>query len=82
MQMCMTKAADRQCAIGDMLTEMQGCLRQLCGNSAVGNPEALAQLIAEKTAAMNISQDTDRLQSNCDDVLASPEPVQMAAPEA
>ena len=42
-------------AMGDMLTEMQGCLKQLCGSSVVGDPEAVAQLIAEKVAAMNIS---------------------------
>lgn len=64
-------------AMGDMLTDMQGCLKQLCGNSAVGNPEAVAQLIAEKMAAMNI-----RVQDNCDDVFALPAPVQMAAADA
>jgi len=37
-------------AMGDMLTEIQGCLKQLCGNSAVGNPEAVAKLIVEKAA--------------------------------
>ncbi len=63
-------------AMGDMLTDMQGCLKQLCGNSAVGNPEAVAQLIAEKMAAMNI-----RVQDSCDDVLALPAPVQTAAAE-
>ena len=68
--------------MGDMLTEMQGCLKQLCGNSAVGNPEAVAQLIAEKMAAMNIGQGPDRLRDNCDDVLALPAPVQMAAADA
>ena len=50
-------------AMGDMLTEMQGCLKQLCGNSAVGNPEAVAQLIAEKMAAMNPGH--NRVQDNC-----------------
>ena len=65
-------------AMGDMLTDMQGCLKQLCGNFAVGNPEAVAQLIAEKMAAMNI-----RVQDSCDDdVLALPAPVQTAAPES
>ncbi len=43
-------------AMGDMLTEIQGCLKQLCGNSAVGNPEAVAKLIVEKVETMNISQ--------------------------
>ena len=61
-------------AMGDMLTEMQGCLKQLCGNSAVGNPEAVAQLIAEKMATMNI-----RVQDNSEDVPALPSPVLMAA---
>ena len=69
-------------AMGDMLTEMQGCLKQLCGNSAVGNPEAVAQLIAEKMAAMNISPGQNRVQDNCDDVLALQAPVQMAAANA
>ena len=63
--------------MGDMLTEMQGCLKQLCGNSAAGNPEAVAQLIAEKMAAMNV-----RVQDNCDDVPALPEAVQEAAANA
>ena len=66
--------------MGDMLTEMQGCLKQLCGNSAIGNPEAVAQLIAEKMAAMNISPSQTRLQDSCnDDLLALPAPVQVAA---
>ena len=64
-------------AMGDMLTEMQGCLKQLCGNSAAGNPEAVAQLIAEKMAAMNA-----RGQDSCDDVPALPEAVQEAAANA
>ncbi len=68
-------------AMGDMLTEMQGCLKQLCGNSAVGNPEAVAQLIAEKVAAMNICSDHNRVQDNCDDLLALPAPADMAAPK-
>jgi len=67
-------------AMGDMLTEMQGCLKQLFGKSVVGIPEAVAQLIAEKMAAMNISQDHNIVQDNCDDVLALTAPVQMAAP--
>jgi len=68
-------------AMGDMLTEMQGCLKQLCGNSAVGNPEAVAQLIAEKVAAMNISPGHNSMQDNCDNLLALPAPAEMAAPE-
>ncbi|DBA83106.1 TPA: hypothetical protein ACH3X2_006634 [Trebouxia sp. C0005] len=90
--MCSHDRANKQAemdvspAMGDMLTEMQGCLKQLCGNSSVGNPEAVAQLIAEKVAAMNVGQSqgpgTTRLQDNCDDVLALPAPVQMAAADA
>jgi len=68
--------------MGDMLTEMQGCLKQLCGNSAVGDPEAVAQLIAEKVAAMNISPGHNRMQDKCDDVLALPAPAEMPAPKA
>ena len=69
-------------AMGDMLTEMQGCLKQLCGNSAIGSPEAVAQLIAEKMAAMNISPSQTRVQDSCDDdLLALSAPVQIAAPE-
>ena len=68
--------------MGDMLTEMQGCSKQLCGNSAAGNPEAVAQLIAEKMAAMNIRQGPDRLQDSYDDVPALPALVQMAAADA
>ena len=67
-------------AMGDMLTEMQGCLKQLCGNSAAGNPEAVAQLIAEEMAAMNSSPGHNRVQDKCDDVLTLPAPAEMAAP--
>ena len=62
-----------------MLTEMRGCLKQLSGNSAVDNPEAVAQMIAEKLAAMNISPGHNRVQDNCDDLLALPAPADMAA---
>ncbi len=64
--------------MGEMLTEMQGCLKQLCGNSAVGNPEAVAQLIAGKMAAMNISPS----QNSCDDSLALPAPKQVTVTDA
>lgn len=40
-------------AMGDMLADMQACLRQLCGASAVGDAETVAKLIAEKMASMN-----------------------------
>ncbi len=68
-------------AMGDMLTEMQGCLKQLCGNSAIGDPEAVAQLIAEKVAAMNISPGHNRVQDKCDDVLTLPAPAKLPAPK-
>ena len=68
-------------AMGDMLTEMQGCLKQLCGNSAVDNPEAKAQYIAEKVAAMNISLSHNSMQDICDNLLALPAPADMAALE-
>jgi len=68
-------------AMGDMLTEMQGCLKQLCGSSVVGDPEAVAQLIAEKVAAMNISLGPNSGQDSDGDVLALPAPAQVPAPE-
>ena len=68
------KHINQPMSMGDMLTDMQDCLKQLCGNSAVGNPEAVAQLIAEKVATMNI-----RVQDNCDDELCLPAAVQVAA---
>ncbi len=68
-------------AMGDMLTEMQGCLKQLCGSSVVGDPEAVAQLIAEKVATMNISPAPNGGQDSDGDVLALPAPAQMPAPE-
>ena len=67
--------------VGDMLTEMQSGLKQFCGNSSVGNPEAVARLIAEKIGAMNLSPAQNRVQGSCDDLLALPAPVKMAAPE-
>ncbi len=68
-------------AMGDMLTEMQGCLKQLCGSSVVGDPEAVAQLIAEKVAAMNISPGPNSEQDSDGDVLALPAPTQVPGPE-
>ncbi len=41
-------------AMGDMLSDMQAFLKQLCGASAVGDAETVAKLIAEKMTAMNI----------------------------
>ncbi|DBA79242.1 TPA: hypothetical protein ACH3X1_009056 [Trebouxia sp. C0004] len=72
---------DVSLAMGDMLTEMQGCLKQLCGSSVVGDPEAVAQLIAEKVAAMNISPGPNGRQDSDVDVLALPAPDQAPAPE-
>jgi len=46
-------ALDISPAMGDILTDMQSCLQQLCGSSMCGDPEAVARLIAEKIAAMN-----------------------------
>ena len=66
-------------AMGDMLTEMQGCLKQVCGNSAVGNPEAVAQLIAENMAAMNVSSGHNTVHDICDEVPGLA-PADMAAP--
>ncbi len=68
-------------AMGDMLTEMQGCLKQLCGSSVVGDPEAVAQLIAEKVAAMNISPGPNSGQDSDGDELALPAPAQVPATE-
>ena len=66
--------------MGEMLTEMKGCLKQLCGNSAIGNPEAVAQSMAKKMAAMNSSPS----QNSChgDDLLALPAAKQVTATEA
>ena len=68
-------------AVGDMLTEMQGCLKQLCGSSVAGDPEAMAQLIAEKVAAMNISPGPNSGQDSDGDELALPAPAQVPATE-
>ncbi len=48
---------DVSASMGDMLTDMQACLKQLCGASAVGDAETVAKLIAEKVAAMNVCSD-------------------------
>lgn len=45
-------------AMGDMLIEMQGCVRQLFDKSVIGIPEAVSGLCAERMAAMNISPTT------------------------
>ena len=43
--------------MGDMLTDIQACLKQLCGTSTVGDAETVAKLIAEKMTAMNVCSD-------------------------
>ncbi|DBA86787.1 TPA: hypothetical protein ACH3X1_016630, partial [Trebouxia sp. C0004] len=44
---------DVSASMGEMLTDMQACLKQLCGASAVGDAETVAKLIAEKMKSMN-----------------------------
>jgi len=48
---------DVSATMGEMLQDMQACLKQLCGSSAIPDPEAVARLIAEKVTAMNMSSD-------------------------
>ena len=47
-----------QTCIGEMLQDMQACLKPLCGSSATQDPRAVAKLIAEKVTAMNKSSDS------------------------
>ena len=76
------KQAELDMSPGDVLTEIQGCLKQLCGNSAVGIPETVAQMVAAMVAAMNIRPgQNNNMQDNCADLLALPAPAEMAAPE-
>ena len=49
---------DVSASMGEMLQDMQACLKQLCGSSAIQDPEAVAKLIAEKVTAMNMSSDS------------------------
>ncbi len=49
---------DVSASMREMLQDMQACLKQLCGSSAIQNPEAVARLIAEKVTAMNMSSDS------------------------
>ena len=68
-------ALDVSPAMGDILTDMQGCLQQLCGSTACGDPEAVARLIAEKVAAMNIGPGREHSPvDSLGDVCALPEP--------
>jgi len=49
---------DVSASMGEMLQDMQACLKQLCGSSAIQDPEAVAKLILEKVTAMNMSSDS------------------------
>ena len=53
---------DVSAGMGDILQDMQTCLKQLCGGAAVGEPEAVARLIAENISAMNISANAADMQ--------------------
>ncbi|DBA90412.1 TPA: hypothetical protein ACH3X1_003686 [Trebouxia sp. C0004] len=55
---------DVSAGMGDILQDMQACLKQLCGSAALGEPEAVARLIAEKISAMNISANAAELQED------------------
>ncbi len=66
---------DVSASMGEMLQDMQACLKQLCGSSAIGDPEAVARLIAEKISAMNISSDGGSPSEDLEEVFALPSPV-------
>jgi len=55
---------DVSAGMGDILQDMQACLKQLCGGAAVGEPEAVARLIAENISAMNISSNAADVQED------------------
>ncbi|DBA81418.1 TPA: hypothetical protein ACH3X1_007208 [Trebouxia sp. C0004] len=61
-------------SMGEMLQDMQACLMQLCGSSAVGDPEAVARMIAEKISAKNISLDAGHASEDLGEILALPPP--------
>jgi len=65
---------DVSASMGEMLQEMQACLTQLCGSSAVGDPEAVARMIAEKISAKNISLDAGHASEDLGEILALPPP--------
>jgi len=44
---------DVSAGMGDILQDMQACLKHFCGGAAVGEPEAVARLIAENISAMS-----------------------------
>jgi len=64
---------DVSATTGEILQDMQACLKQLCGSSAIQDPEAVARLIAEKMTAMNMSSDSVPRDSG--KALALPAPV-------
>ncbi|DBB08668.1 TPA: hypothetical protein ACH3X3_008204 [Trebouxia sp. C0006] len=49
---------DVSASMGEMLQDMQACLKHLCGSSAIQDPEAVAKLILDKVTAMNMSSDS------------------------
>ena len=61
---------DVSASMGEMLQEMQACLTKLCGSSAVGDPEAVARMIAEKISAKNISLDAGHASEDLGEILA------------
>ena len=63
---------DVSASMGEMLQDMHACLKQLCGSSAVEEPEAVARLIAEKVSAMNMS--SGNVSGDVGEMLASPVP--------
>ncbi len=74
---------DVSASMGDMLQDMQACLKQLCGSAAVGEPEAVARLIAENISAMNISSDAAHVQEDSlEEVLALPSTVAVSKPDS
>ncbi len=55
---------DVSAGMGNILQDMQACLKQLCGGAAVGEPEAVARLITENISAMNISSNAADVQED------------------
>ena len=58
--------------MGDILQDMQACLKQLCGGAAVGEPEAVARLIAENISAMSLATAADVQEDSVRRVLTRP----------
>jgi len=63
---------DVSASMGEMLQEMQACLTQLCGSSAVGDPEAVARMIAENISAKNISPNAGHASEDLGEIFALP----------